>query len=61
MAAPLTSDHIVGGLYRMTGDPEDVGDVVMSSPGEYCSLSECIVTPDSARGFGTSSIVVDGI
>ena len=45
----------------MTGDPEDVGDVVMSSPGEYCSLSECIVTPDSARGFGTSSIAVEGI
>jgi len=39
----------------MAGDDEDGGDTETSSPLEYCSLSERIVTPDSAMGFGTSS------
>lgn len=36
------------------GSDEDGGEVEISS-GEYCSLSECIVTPDSAIGFEGSS------
>lgn len=38
----------------MTGEPEDGGDMEISSPGEYCSLSERIVTPDSAKGLEDS-------
>jgi hypothetical protein len=51
MAAPRMRPHMVGGLYRIMGLEEDVdsGDADASSPAEYCSLSECIVTPDSAR------------
>lgn len=37
------------------GDEDEGGDVEMSSPPEYCSLSDGIVTPDSARGWDTSS------
>lgn len=56
IAAPRRIDQKVGGWYRMTaGDDEDGGDVEMSSPPEYCSLSDGIVTPDSAIGFGASS------
>lgn len=36
------------------GEDDEGGDVEMSSP-EYCSLSDRIVTPDSAMGFGASS------
>lgn len=36
------------------GENDEGGDVEMSSP-EYCSLSDRIVTPDSAMGFGASS------
>lgn len=39
----------------MMGEPEDGGDGESSSPGEYCSLSECIVMPDSARWLDGSS------
>jgi len=38
------------------GEDEDGGDVESSSPPEYCSLSEGIVTPDSAMGFEGSSL-----
>lgn len=38
----------------IAGDDEDGGEVEISS-GEYCSLSECIVTPDSAIGLDGSS------
>lgn len=55
MAAPRNNDQTVGGLYRMTGEPEEGGEVDSSSPGEYCSLSECIVMPDSARWLVASS------
>jgi len=37
------------------GEPEDGGDGESSSAGEYCSLSECIVMPDSARWPSVSS------
>lgn len=37
------------------GDDDEGGDVDSSSGEEYCSLSERIVTPDSAMGFGGSS------
>ena len=36
------------------GEDDEGGDIEMSSP-EYCSLSDLIVTPDSAMGFGASS------
>lgn len=56
MAAPLNNDHKVGGLYRMTGEPVEGGDAEgLSSPGEYCSLSECMVMPDSVRLLDGSS------
>lgn len=42
----------------MTGEPEEGGDMEISSPGEYCSLSDRIVTPDSARGFVSSAAMV---
>jgi hypothetical protein len=61
MAAPRINDHTVGGLYRMTGEPDDCGDAERSSPAEYCSLSECIVTPESARGFDGSSEAIDAV
>lgn len=55
IAAPRSRDQAVGGLYSMIGGEDDEGgDVDMSSPASYCSLSECIVMPDSARGFGSS-------
>lgn len=55
MVAPRSKDQRVGGWYRMTaGEDDEGGDVEMSSP-EYCSLSDRIVTPDSAMGFGASS------
>lgn len=56
MAAPRIRDHAVGGLYRISvgDDEDDSGDVAMSSPAEYCSLSECIVRPDSASGLCSS-------
>lgn len=34
---------------------DEGGEVEMSSGELYCSLSECIVTPDSAMGLGASS------
>lgn len=45
----------------MTGEPEDEGDDDGSSAAEYCSLSECIVTPDSASGFEASSVAIVGV
>jgi hypothetical protein len=39
----------------MTGELEEAGDVESSSPGEYCSLSDRIVTPDSAMWLVVSS------
>lgn len=46
----------VGGWYRTSGgELVDGGEVEMSSPAEYCSLSERMVTPDSAIGFEGSS------
>lgn len=46
----------------MSGGEEDEGGDVEMSSGEYCSLSECIVTPDSAMGFeGSSDAIVTGI
>ena len=40
----------------MSGDDDDSGgEAVRSSPEGYCSLSEVMVTPDSASGFGGSS------
>jgi hypothetical protein len=56
MAAPRISDQGVGGWYRMMGDDDEGGDAESSSPPDgYCSLSEAIVTPDSAMGLGGSS------
>lgn len=56
MAAPRSSDQTVGGLYRISGDDDDSGgEAVRSSPEGYCSLSDRMVTPDSASGFGGSS------
>lgn len=51
MAVPRTRPQMLGGWYRIMGDDDedDSGDVDASSPAEYCSLSECMVTPDSAR------------
>jgi len=37
------------------GDEEEGGDMDRSSAPEYCSLSDGIVTPDSAMGFACSS------
>ncbi len=37
------------------GDADDGGETESSSCAEYCSLSDRIVTPDSAMGFGGSS------
>ena len=37
------------------GDEDDGGDADSSSWAEYCSLSDRMVTPDSAMGFGGSS------
>lgn len=43
----------------IAGSDEEGGEVETSS-GEYCSLSECIVTPDSAIGFeGSSEAMAD--
>lgn len=39
----------------MIAGSEEEGGEVDTSSGEYCSLSECIVTPDSAIGFEGSS------
>lgn len=57
MVAPRIIDQIVGGWYRITAGEEDDGGDAESSSGlvEYCSLSERIVTPDSAKGFVASS------
>lgn len=44
----------------MAGSDEEGGEVETSS-GEYCSLSECIVTPDSAIGFEGSSEAMMGV
>ena len=57
MVAPRTRDHSVGGWYRITAGDDDEGGDAESSSGlvEYCSLSDRIVTPDSAIGFGVSS------
>jgi hypothetical protein len=50
MAAPRIRPHNVGGLYNIKGvDELEPGDAERPSPAEYCSLSECIVIPDSAR------------
>lgn len=45
----------------MTGDEEEGGDVESSSPDGYCSLSERIVTPDSARECVSSSDAIMGL
>lgn len=42
----------------MTGEEDDGGDMERSSAAEYCSLSECIVMPDSARGCVASWDIV---
>jgi len=56
MAAPRKMDQMVGGWYRMTaGDEDEGGEADSSSWPEYCSLSDRMVTPDSAMGFGGSS------
>lgn len=56
IAAPRMMPNRVGGWYKTRGgELEDGGDVEMSSPAEYCSLSERMVTPDSAIGFEGSS------
>lgn len=55
MAALRISDQAVGGLYRMTGEFDDDGDDT-SLPGEYCSLSDRMVTPESARCALRSSV-----
>lgn len=62
MAVPRMIDHRVGGWYRTIGGEEEEGGEVEISSWEYCSLSECIVTPDSAIGFELSSdaILVEG-
>lgn len=44
----------------IAGSDEEGGEVDTSS-GEYCSLSECIVTPDSAIGFEGSSEAMAGV
>lgn len=44
----------------IAGSDEEGGEVDTSS-GEYCSLSECIVTPDSAIGFEGSSEAMVGV
>ena len=36
------------------GEDDEAGEADMSSP-EYCSLSDRMVMPDSAMGFGASS------
>lgn len=60
MAAPRSIDQTVGDLYRTRcGDEDEGGEVDMSSPAEYCSLSECIVTPDSASGCVSSADMAD--
>ncbi|KAK5993773.1 hypothetical protein PT974_07210 [Cladobotryum mycophilum] len=59
MATPRINDHAVGGLYRITGELDEVIEGESSSPGEYCSLSERIVTPDSARWLLKSSVDID--
>lgn len=38
----------------MGGEEDEGGEGSRSSPAEYCSLSECIVTPDPERGSGSS-------
>lgn len=62
IAAPRMMPNRVGGWYRTSGgELEDGGDVEMSSPAEYCSLSERMVTPDSAIGFeGSSDAIAEG-
>lgn len=56
IAAPRMMPNRVGGWYRTSGgELVDGGEVEMSSPAEYCSLSERMVTPDSAIGFEGSS------
>jgi hypothetical protein len=55
MAAPRIRDQMVGGVYRIMGDDDEGGEVESSSPDGYCSLSDLIVTPDSAMGFDDSS------
>lgn len=57
MTALRNSDQTVGGWYRMTaGEEDDDGDSGdVDSGAEYCSLSDGIVTPDSAKGFDISS------
>lgn len=53
----------VGGWYKTSGgELEEGGDVEISSPAEYCSLSERMVTPDSAIGFeGSSDAIARGV
>lgn len=55
MAALRIKVQAVGGLYRMTGEFDDDGDDT-SLPGEYCSLSDRMVTPESARWALRSSV-----
>ena len=45
----------------MAGEEDEGGDVEISSPPEYCSLSERIVTPDSARWLERSSEAIAGL
>jgi len=62
ITAPRKSDQGVGGWYRITAGDDDEGGDAESSSGlvEYCSLSDRIVTPDSAIGFGVSSEAMIG-
>ena len=56
MTALRNSDQTVGGWYRTTAGEDDDGDWGDADSGaEYCSLSDEIVTPDSANGFDISS------
>lgn len=45
----------------MIAGSEEEGGEVDTSSGEYCSLSERIVTPDSAIGFEGSSEAMAGM
>jgi hypothetical protein len=59
IAAPLIKLQNVGGEYRISGELDvegGEGDIERSSGPEleYCSLSDRIVMPDSARAFSSA-------